>query len=50
MICPMCKKDVVKWIYKPNRDPAYRCPECDAAPIGGPQIIFRGEGWTKKGS
>lgn len=67
MICPICKRDVVKLIYKPNREPGYQCDECDANLIttaglfmdedgvhgvlrrASPEIIFKGEGWTKKG-
>ncbi len=52
MICPLCKREVVKLIYKPHREPLYQCDECDARHIttSGLQILFRGEGWTKKGA
>ncbi len=49
MICPCCKKEVMRLTFK-GVPPEWRCPACwGEHPRVGVEVIFRGDGWTKKG-
>lgn len=50
MKCPRCGREGRKMVYK--AEGGWRCDECEHTLFQitvGPELIFLGDGWTKKG-